>query len=174
MRDTPKTIFWGGFPGQKRGLPFGGIRNPEFAIPETPPPLPANLPLEQDTPKTPGLEHPQRYSSGGPVTLIIRVPGTPKRGGGFDPQNGGKNSLWGHSGCAWGTPKREVFGVGGCFWGIFWGGGPKTPIFPSSGPPKCDFRPPETLPSINPTQKIACQIARSIITQHSKLAIDFC
>ena len=38
-----------------------------------PPPRPAKLTLEQAVPKTPGLEHPAGYSSGGPVTLIIRV-----------------------------------------------------------------------------------------------------
>ena len=159
MRDTPKDMFWGGFPGQKRGLPFGGIRNPHFAIPETPPPLPADLPLEQDTPKTPGLEHPQRYSSGGPVTLIIRVPGTPKRGGVWDPQNGGKNSLWGSSRCARGTPKRGLGGVFGVKNGVL-GGGTKIPKFPSSGPPKQHFSAPHpNLVSTRP-QKIACQIAR--------------
>lgn len=38
-----------------------------------PPPLPADLPLEQDMVETPGLEQYRGYSSGGPVTLIIRV-----------------------------------------------------------------------------------------------------
>ena len=71
--ETPlKRSFWGGFWGGKWGV-FGG--GPILPSQKHPPPLPANLPLEQDMAKTPGLEHPQRYSSGGPVTLIIRVHG---------------------------------------------------------------------------------------------------
>ena len=46
-----------------------------------PPPLPADLPLEQDMVKTPGLEQYRGYSSGRPVTLIIRVLLHPPGGG---------------------------------------------------------------------------------------------
>ena len=136
-----KPSFGGDFRAKNGVCHLAEFGTPNLPSQKHPPPLPANLPLEQDTPKTPGLEHPQRSSRGGPVTLIIRVPGTPKRGGGFDPQNGGKNSLWGHSGCAWGTPKREVFGVGGCFWGIFWGGVQKPPFFQVRDPQNAIFAP---------------------------------
>ena len=71
--NTPKKVILGGVLGGFLGGFLGG--GPILPSQKHPPPLPANLPLEQDMAKTPGLEHPQRYSSGGPVTLIIRVHG---------------------------------------------------------------------------------------------------
>ena len=51
----------------------GGGGYPFLPSQKHPPPLSADMPLEQAVRKTPGLEHPGRSASGGPVTLIIRV-----------------------------------------------------------------------------------------------------
>ena len=138
-----KPSFGGDFRAKNGVCHLAEFGTPNLPSQKHPPPLPANLPLEQDTPKTPGLEHPQRSSRGGPVTLIIRVPGTPKRGGSGTPKMGVKTAFGGSFRLRLGHPQKGGFWGGGVFLGHFLGGGPKTPIFPSSGPPKCDFRPPK-------------------------------
>ena len=144
-----KPSFGGDFRAKNGVCHLAEFGTPNLPSQKHPPPLPANLPLEQDTPKTPGLEHPQRYSRGGPVTLIIRVPGTPKRGGVGTPKMGVKTAF----GVVPATLPAPPKGVWGGFLGSktgFWGGGTKIPNFPSSGPPKQHFPAPPQF-SINPT-----------------------
>ena len=136
-----KPSFGGDFRAKNGVCHLAEFGTPNLPSQKHPPPLPANLPLEQDTPKTPGLEHPQRSSRGGPVTLIIRVPGTPKRGGVLTPKMGVKTAFGVIPAAPGAPPKGRFLGWGGVF-GAFFGEGSKNPHFSKFGTPKMRFSPP--------------------------------